>query len=473
VAVGLALPEKARLPADDVVVRESLPEHVSAEPSDAVMAFDEHLLERARTQWQLGDWQSLASLHRDTIQHHPDRAKLALLAAAGRLQTGQDAEARQFARLAKDWGVGKRLISQILIAGVHNSIGRANAVGNQPHRALQHFENAINIGTPGADAGLTTQARAAEQLHQLGLPTPRGISDAGASPTAISTLRLQPLSKGLEDISEALQNQKAEFDAQLKKQADELTYLHKSLDTSLKNQINNATKQIEATFGLLHYFANGDLPSVNTERHAWPVSPDFALYLVELLERFRYDLVIEFGSGYSTVSVAKALKIIASRRPGEHDVTFVSFEHLEQYLLKTQNQLEAAGLNDSVKLYLAPLQDWHAPDCSVQSFYACDPILADLAKNHHTQDLRLLVIVDGPPGNTCKHARYPAVPVILKHFAGAQIDILLDDYIRNEEKEIVKKWQSVLTTANLKYAITKRELERDACLIKVHSTNNF
>ncbi len=41
--------------------------------------YDENLLERARTQWQFGDWASLMKLERDTLQHHPDRAKLALL----------------------------------------------------------------------------------------------------------------------------------------------------------------------------------------------------------------------------------------------------------------------------------------------------------------------------------------------------------------------------------------------------------
>ena len=129
--------------------------------------YDENLLERARTQWQFGDWDSLAKLERDTLQHHPDRAKLALLAAAGRLQTGQDAEARQFIRLAQDWGVSKKLISQILIAGVYNSLGRAAAIGNQQHRALQHFENAIQIGTPGVEKRLLVQARLNQQTQQL------------------------------------------------------------------------------------------------------------------------------------------------------------------------------------------------------------------------------------------------------------------------------------------------------------------
>lgn len=158
-----------------------------------LIPYDQALLERARTQWQFGDWQSLAQLSCNTLQHHPDRAKLALLAAAGRLQTGQDAEARQYIRLAQDWGVSKKLISQILIAGVHNSIGRAAAIGNQQHRALQHFENAITIGTPGADARLLTRGRTGEQLSQLGMITLGGFDKVGPGSTA-SGAPSQPLS---------------------------------------------------------------------------------------------------------------------------------------------------------------------------------------------------------------------------------------------------------------------------------------
>src|SRR5688572_14264161 len=69
--------------------------------------YDENLLERARTQWQFGDWESLARLERDALEHHPDRAKLALLAAAGKLQTNNPGAARQLVQLARDWGCGK------------------------------------------------------------------------------------------------------------------------------------------------------------------------------------------------------------------------------------------------------------------------------------------------------------------------------------------------------------------------------
>lgn len=130
--------------------------------------YDENLLERARTQWQFGDWDSLAQLDRDALHHHPDRAKLALLAAAGRLQTRGADEARQFIRLAQDWGVSKTLLTRILVAGVHNSLGRSAAISGNPSRALTHFEESLAIGLPGSDLKLVTAARARYQLGSFG-----------------------------------------------------------------------------------------------------------------------------------------------------------------------------------------------------------------------------------------------------------------------------------------------------------------
>ncbi|KAA1008231.1 class I SAM-dependent methyltransferase [Paraburkholderia panacisoli] len=139
-----------------------------SEPEQFVVPYDENLLERSRTQWQFGDWESLAKLDRNTLQHHPDRAKLALLAAAGRLQTNNDnaTDAFQFVRLAQDWGIGRKLISQILIAGVHNSLGRAATLAGVQPRAQKHFEASVAIGTPGSAVNLVTKARVTEQIWQ-------------------------------------------------------------------------------------------------------------------------------------------------------------------------------------------------------------------------------------------------------------------------------------------------------------------
>ncbi len=139
--------------------------------STQVVPYDENLLERSRTQWQFGDWDSLAGIDRDGLQHHPDRAKLALMAAAGHAQRGNLDQARRFIRLAREWGCGRQLISQVLISGVHNSLGRAAAVaGGQEGRALYHFEKSITVGMPGADGRLLTEARVTQQVRGLSLP---------------------------------------------------------------------------------------------------------------------------------------------------------------------------------------------------------------------------------------------------------------------------------------------------------------
>lgn len=134
-----------------------------------VVPYDEHFLERARTQWQFGDWESLIRIERGTLQHHPDRAKLALLTAAGHYQTGNPSEAMQYIRLARDWGCSKTLILQILAAGVHNSLGRAAAIVGERPRAMQHFHNSVLVGAPGSEAKLLAIARNNLQYHQLGL----------------------------------------------------------------------------------------------------------------------------------------------------------------------------------------------------------------------------------------------------------------------------------------------------------------
>lgn len=414
---------------------------ISAHP----VPYDENLLERARTQWQFGDWQSLAQLTSDTLQHHPDRAKLALLAAAGRLQAGQDAEGRQYIRLAQDWGVGKKLVSQILIAGVHNSIGRAAAIGNQQHRALQHFENAIAIGTPGSDAKMLTQARTGEQLSQLGLPTPEGYLIVGAGGTAPMPAKLPPLSKSIEALTDTLKQQKTELDAQLKRHADELISVRKSLDSAVKKEISNATKQIEAFISIQTYLTTGGGLS---EFHGFPISPDIGLFLIERIRERRYDIAIEFGSGTSTALLAKAMQM--TKRDGassvysvtdeEHSWLVCSFEHNLDYLHKTQGLLESQKLSDLVGLNHTPLIDWQ-DKTGRYLYYDCDEKLIAVAKQLSCGPKRLLVLIDGPPGATCINSRYPAVPSVFKHLFQHKIDVVLDDANRSEELAVINLWR--------------------------------
>ena len=144
---------------------------VEALPTEDIswVAFDENLLERARTQWQFGDWESLASISRESLQHHPERARLAVLVAAGHSQCGNQEKLQQFIRLAQDWGCSRKLISQVLISGVQNSLGLASLAAGQTDRAKLFFEQSVQTGMPGADLKLLTSARVRQQRQLLGL----------------------------------------------------------------------------------------------------------------------------------------------------------------------------------------------------------------------------------------------------------------------------------------------------------------
>lgn len=132
-----------------------------------VESSDDTLLNNARKHWHFGDWESLASLNENKFLNHPDRAKLALLVATAWQQFNDGVKTRKYVKMARDWGCDKKLIARLLIAGVHNTLGRAAAANNQEKRALTHFYAAL-MGVEG-DLRLVVHARSVREMTRLGL----------------------------------------------------------------------------------------------------------------------------------------------------------------------------------------------------------------------------------------------------------------------------------------------------------------
>jgi len=162
--------------------------------------YDENLLEKARLQWQAGDWDNLANLDRLSLQHHPDRAKLALLAASAYVEKNDLSAAQQFLRSAQDWGCSRRLISQLLIASVHNTLGRAATISAKTESALKHFESAIAIGAPGTDATALLQIRFSEQYERIRVPPHTTEAFANGLSPHQSSLPKKPTSSSIENL---------------------------------------------------------------------------------------------------------------------------------------------------------------------------------------------------------------------------------------------------------------------------------
>jgi len=132
---------------------------------------DGDLLERARKQWQLADWVSLASLNDESLVQHPDRARLALLAGAAKLQLGDRMGARSLLRQSAAWGCDERVVARILVAGVHNTLARvAVLMEAQEQRSLAHFRQAMD----GAEASsrMAIHDRIAIETARLSKATP-------------------------------------------------------------------------------------------------------------------------------------------------------------------------------------------------------------------------------------------------------------------------------------------------------------
>jgi hypothetical protein len=159
----------------------------------------------------------------------------------------------------------------------------------------------------------------------------------------------------------------------------------------------------------------------------WAAAPDLVLATVKAVRQLRPSLVVECGSGWSTLWLA-----LAARRFGLLN-RVVALEHAAKYARQTQKLLDAHDASSFADVRLAPLE---ALELDGRSW----PWYSRAAWEDLTGCGVLLV--DGPPGKSTPHARFPAVPALstrLEH----RVVIALDDARRRNEREIVEAWQAL------------------------------
>lgn len=229
----------------------------------------------------------------------------------------------------------------------------------------------------------------------------------------------------------------------------------------IKSELANTTQQVEAFLNLQSLLSGRcEIPSM----HGWPISPDFALLLVRRVLDKHYDLIVEFGSGTSTVLIAHALN---NKTAEPHSKTvFLAFEHMQSYFEQTQKNLEQRKLAAAVNLIYMPLKPYVASSGVHYPYYSCHDSLNEIAKSVPPGS-RILVLVDGPPSAIGKHARWPAFEIITNVFNGVQIDFLLDDFNRQDEQQIVSSWEQLALEKEWSFSATRYRLEKDAYLMQL------
>jgi predicted O-methyltransferase YrrM len=188
-----------------------------------------------------------------------------------------------------------------------------------------------------------------------------------------------------------------------------------------KKEVRQTFRQLEALQNL-----NDVLPPADVlpPTRGWAASPDLLMVLVDLVITQRPSLVVECGSGASTLWIALAM------RRFEIDGRIVSLEHDRDFGAKTRDFLARHKVLDLVEIRDAPLESFSI-DGEDYSWYA----------SQAWEDLTGidLLFVDGPPAATGHQARYPGLPLLSKSLS-PNATIVLDDLIVPDMREVLRRW---------------------------------
>ena len=156
----------------------------------------------------------------------------------------------------------------------------------------------------------------------------------------------------------------------------------------------------------------------------WAATPELAITVQKVVQKYKPNLIVETGSGVTTLIAAYSLE---KYHP---DGKIISLDHDPVYANKTRDEIKLHSLSDMAEIRTAPLEKMEI-DKSDWFWYSSEAI-------HFDQPIDLLVI-DGPPVKTQKNARYPALPVLYQYLAKRAV-IIIHDTNRKSESSILKNW---------------------------------
>lgn len=165
------------------------------------------------------------------------------------------------------------------------------------------------------------------------------------------------------------------------------------------------------------------------ELGTWSLGPRTIDLLGRQIERLRPRLILELGSGISTVCLA----FFMSALHADDEPRVISIEQSEEMSNRTRERLAQARLGNIARVVTRPLAEQtalgRASTCyDLRSLDGIVPRPVDL------------VLIDGPSGEP--GVRFATLPLVARHMADGAT-FLLDDALRDAELEIAATWSSV------------------------------
>jgi predicted O-methyltransferase YrrM len=252
----------------------------------------------------------------------------------------------------------------------------------------------------------------------LGLAT-----GAGAVPT-VALMALGPLIGGLLLVirhSLDLASRIGNLAGQSERTLDTVRRLGARTEKEIKKEIKQTFRQLEALQNLSAVLPASDVVPAT---RGWAASPDLLMVLVDLVITERPSLVVECGSGASTLWLALAM------RRFKIDGRIIALDHDPVFAGKTRDFLARHDVHDLAEVRDAPLESFSL-DGETYSWYA----------RRAWEDLTGidLLFVDGPPATTGHQARYPALPLLSGSLSPVATAVL-DDLVVPDMQKVLRLW---------------------------------
>ena len=279
--------------------------------------------------------------------------------------------------------------------------------------------------------------------------------------------------------TEAGGHQSDDLFALVRQQSEVIQELRSKLSTQISNEIANSTNQPKAHQALQALVGDVPIPI-----HGCPISPVQALKLVHLIREESYDLIIEFGSGASTLLILRVFEL-AIHNPDNYTTSLphlLSFEHSDLLYRSTADLVSKCGNRNQLDLLLTPLSPW-SDSTGDYNYYSCTQAIADALKSLNSdclksglhRRLKLLVLINGPSGSTGRWARYPAVPEVLNASSSMDvaIDFFLDDMHSDDGRDVLLTWEDILKSFNLEYQRDDYDPDNGSLLLRIQGAGYF
>ena len=181
-------------------------------------------------------------------------------------------------------------------------------------------------------------------------------------------------------------------------------------------------EQLEAYISLVS-FLQPRFPFPAIDKRA--IAPELALLLASKIIEQKPSLMLEMGSGISTVIGGYCLQ--------KNDFgKLISIEHDRHFADQTRSAIRLHGLTDFVEVVYAPLRQTNRRN---DEYFWYDPFFLETISPRSVD----LLFIDGPPGRLRKLSRYPAIPFLYETLSDDAV-ILVDDANRNDESEMINLW---------------------------------